>query len=579
MRPLFALPLRATEATPDQLVTSGAVVGSWGRDPVDGDVGWQQIGAVGRQVPPWTLEKARAFSIAAYRINPMAKAVIDTYTAFCVGDSGVSLLVTSPQVQVVTDEFWNDPRNRLGDIQHLMLRDQMLNGETALEMLEGQTSGVVRFSPFDPAWINYVNLLNNNPLWPSGITLGQNAPQQGRTMSVVMVNDDTGLREGECMFWTPWKALMTDRRGMPFMSAIVDQLDAYDTIISNLIDRTALARYLVWDVTVNGDDGAVKNFIKDRGGLHIPPSGSVEVHNDAVTWKPQTAPTGAMEDSQAASTVLTEIAGGAGLSKHWLSEPDGANRATSHSMAEPVRRRVGGVQKVWLGYMTELARFAVDRAVAAKRLPKTVESLDPRTGQITDVPASQTVIATGPEIAAADSQVTAQVLLNLSTGLGNFVKYGIMSPEAASIAAQKAWEQFVGVPYRQDLNDPNVSPDDLATHIDANQPPAPAGVPLTANLNAGGGTQAAEAVKSVAGAEGSERLHEYWTKGEGLAKWAESPKPWTTLYGHLMKFMPPDKAKRTAAQWFHDVFGFWPGSDLNRVTHGEPPRGHVVGPG
>jgi len=579
MRPLFALPVRATEATPDQLVTSGAVVGSWGRDPVDGDVGWQQVGAVGRQVPPWTLEKARAYSIAAYRINPMAKAIIDTYTAFCVGDSGVSLLVTSPQVQAVTDEFWNDPRNKLGDIQELMLRDQMLNGETALEMLQGSLSGVVRFSPFDPAWINYVTLLDNNPLWPSKITLGQNAAQQGRTMSVVMVDDATGLRDGECMFWTPWKALLTDRRGMPFLSAIVDQLDAYDTIISNLIDRTSLARYLVWDVTVEGDQTAVDNYVASQGGmLHVPPSGSVQVHNSGVTWEPKTAQTGAMEDSTAASTVLTEIAGGAGLSKHWLSEPDGANRATSHSMAEPVRRRVGGVQKVWLGYMTELARFAVDRAVAAKRLPPMVESVDPRTGLITDVPAAQTVVATGPEIAAADSQVTAQVLLNLSTGLGNFVKYGIMSAEAASIAAQKAWEQFVGVPYRQDLDSPSTNPDDLATYVDQNQPPAQTGTPLTAGLN-NNAQGAAEAVKSVAGAEGAARLHEYWTKGEGLAKWAESPKPWTTLRAHLLKFMPAEKATRTASQWFHDVFGFWPGSDLNRVTHGEPPRGHVVGPG
>lgn len=77
----------------------------------------------------------------------------------------------------------------------------------------------------------------------------------------------------------------------------------------------------------------------------------------------------------------------------------------------------------------------------------------------------------------------------------------------------------------------------------------------------------------------AERLKRYWTKGEGLAKWADKPKPWTELYHQLTKYMNPDMAKRTAAQWFHEVFGFWPGSDLNRVTHGEPPRGKRVGPG
>ena len=86
--------------------------------------------------------------------------------------------------------------------------------------------------------------------------------------------------------------------------------------------------------------------------------------------------------------------------------------------------------------------------------------------------------------------------------------------------------------------------------------------------------------KSPAGVTGAARLHDYWTKDpRGLAKWADKKDPWTELYHHLLKFLNPETAKRTAAQWFHDVFHFWPGSDLNRVTHGEPPRGKRVGPG
>jgi hypothetical protein len=75
------------------------------------------------------------------------------------------------------------------------------------------------------------------------------------------------------------------------------------------------------------------------------------------------------------------------------------------------------------------------------------------------------------------------------------------------------------------------------------------------------------------------QLKDYWTRGKGLAKWATTPDPYTELYHHLLRYLPPDEAKRTAAEWFHDVMGFWPGSDLNRVTHGHPPRGKRVGPG
>lgn len=78
---------------------------------------------------------------------------------------------------------------------------------------------------------------------------------------------------------------------------------------------------------------------------------------------------------------------------------------------------------------------------------------------------------------------------------------------------------------------------------------------------------------------GHDELHHYWTRGEGLAKWADSPTPWTTLVALLTKHVGPLKAKTFASRWFIEVFGFAAGSDKNRVMHGKPPRGHLVGPG
>lgn len=95
-------------------------------------------------------------------------------------------------------------------------------------------------------------------------------------------------------------------------------------------------------------------------------------------------------------------------------------------------------------------------------------------------------------------------------------------------------------------------------------------------------TDDGEPVTAAAGKDvtpGHDELHHYWTKGEGLAKWVDSPTPWTTLVAHLTKHVGPLKAKTFASRWFIEVFGFAAGSDLNRVTHGHPPRGHLVGPG
>ncbi len=458
MRSLFQLPRqrapqqRATEATVEQLIGSGALAGmSTGYDPLGEPGPWRRVGTLNREIPWWTHEKARANSVAAYRVNAMAKAIIDTYTSFCVGDVGVSYQCTNPDVKEIVDEFWNDPRNNMGGVQELLFRDGMIMGETCLEMIEFG-GGRVRFAPVPVSGIQDVTLIMGNTMWPDVLLFDNNIRPN---LKVVRINDETGLREGEAFFWAPYKTLTTDIRSMPFLSPIIDWLDSYDTVMSNMIDRTALARYLVWDVTVTGGQDAVDQFIAARGGTSIPRSGTIEVHNESVVWEPKTVSTGAQEDSVAGQSIMTLIAGGAGLSKTWLAEPEGANRATSLSMAEPVRRRVQGVQRQWLAQMQELVRFVVDRAVANGKIPAEVTSVDEKTGQEKKIPASQTVTVTGPEVAAADSQITAQVLLNLSTGLQNLVGTGSLSAKAGEVAARKAWEDYVGIPYTADLDDPN----------------------------------------------------------------------------------------------------------------------------
>ncbi|MGE3835898.1 MAG: hypothetical protein AB7H43_14110, partial [Acidimicrobiia bacterium] len=61
-RSLFFAPIR--EATAQQIAVSGAAGGA-GYDPIDGDLGFRPMAGGGREVPGFTLEKARTFSVAA----------------------------------------------------------------------------------------------------------------------------------------------------------------------------------------------------------------------------------------------------------------------------------------------------------------------------------------------------------------------------------------------------------------------------------------------------------------------------------------------------------------------------------
>lgn len=457
---------RQIETSPTAVAATGAG-GSWGEDPVDGDRGFARLGGVGaREQPAWITEKARAYSVAAYRSNPMARAIIDTYVSFAVGDSGVSIQCDDPEVRAVVDAWWTDPKNRVGDLQGLFCRSWMLMGERLHEQLVGERTGVVRFSPIDVSRIESIELDRGNPLWPKWVRVrGHDVP-----LEVVTVDDTTGLRTGRVSFTASWRALDTDVRGTPFLSPVLDDLAAYEQVLSNLVDRTALARYLVWDVTLKGNQADPDGWIKARGGNHAPNSGTVEVHNESVEWKPHTVSSGSFEDTNTTGALLTNVAGGAGLAKTWLAEPDGANRATSISMAEPVRRRVGAVQAEWLAIQAEDARFVVDQAVAAGRLPRLVDTVD-AAGNRVQLPPSQLVHIVGPEIAAADAQVTATMLVNLSTALDGMVSGGLLSADAARVAAEKAWEQFVGAPWRAELAVKDLAAagavDDLATEAEA----------------------------------------------------------------------------------------------------------------
>lgn len=466
---------RAIEASPAQIVATGAGgAGYGGIDPLDGDHGWRSVGPGGgpREMPWQTRERQRTYSVAAYRYNPMAKAIVDTYIAFAVGDKGVSLEGTNPDVLRVASEFWEDPANDLGGRQELLLRDGMLAGEQLLELMTGEHSHAVRYCPVDAAGVADITSFRGNPLWPDK-AIFHSAGRSEIALDIMRVDDLTGLRTGQAAWWAPWKTTATDTRSQPFLGTVLDWLDSYDMILSNLIDRTALARYIVWDVEVQGDQKAVDEYVKSRGGNRIPRSGSVEVHNDKVKWEPKVAQTGAYEDNAANRSVLTMAAAGSGLSRHWLADPEDANRATSQSMAEPVRRRVQSVQGMWLKHMTELPRFAIDHAVRVGRLPRMVDARNPRTGERYQLPAAQTVTAVGPEVAAADSQIAAQVMLNLATGLEKLRTIGALSEQGAELAAKRCWEQFMGVPYVAELDKPDGDRDKLADHIDSTKPKPP----------------------------------------------------------------------------------------------------------
>jgi hypothetical protein len=101
-----------------------------------------------------------------------------------------------------------------------------------------------------------------------------------------------------------------------------------------------------------------------------------------------------------------------------------------------------------------MVRYASTRLSPPGRLPSMVQSTSATANADSPGPlvaASKTVTVTGPEVAAADSNIVATVLANLSGALDKLVARNVLSVDAARVAAQKAWEEFCGVPFTADL--------------------------------------------------------------------------------------------------------------------------------
>lgn len=74
---------------------------------------------------------------------------------------------------------------------------------------------------------------------------------------------------------------------------------------------------------------------------------------------------------------------------------------------------------------------------------------------------------------------------------------------------------------------------------------------------------------AVAAAAGDgNALKRYWTRGEGLKRWATRKHPWTALYRQLRKHVGAERAKRMTSKWFHEVFGIWSGHRKGRNKTG-----------
>jgi len=176
--------------------------------------GYVETGSKRRDLSAISQEKAIEASYRLWQTNPLAKALIEIYVDYILGD-GVRVVAEHPDVQTALDTFWFDPVNALGDPAggigeglEEIAREIWLFGELIPLLFERSgedkgmvADGLVRFALVDPSSIYAVITDPKNVRDEIALRLkSETGGGDGPVYKIVRENPESGLLEGATNF-------------------------------------------------------------------------------------------------------------------------------------------------------------------------------------------------------------------------------------------------------------------------------------------------------------------------------------------------------------------------------------------
>lgn len=332
-----------------------------------------------------------------YDQNPFAHRIIDMIPEFIVGE-GVTFRSESPQVQVVLENFWNDPVNRMEMNQERFLRDLSLAGEQFYPVARTPSNGHVRLGYIDPervqtVWFNPDNALipewiimktkegklphayqvvhhSTHPNFVGKLTIitEEGTTQQDSTLpkmnSIVEIGDKKCLVKGSVLYFDINRPL-SGTRGRSDLLPLMDWLDAYDQFMFARLERVKHMGDYTWKALFKGKTEA--ELQKLAKNWPQPKPNSVWLHNDNMDLDAVTPRLTAEDASGEAMMFKNQILGGSAFPPTWFAESI-SGTANASEMNEPAFKRLLSRQRQFIHMLEMMFKLQVDQAVIANRL-------------------------------------------------------------------------------------------------------------------------------------------------------------------------------------------------------------------
>lgn len=423
-----------------------------------------------------------------WQSSPVAKRVIRIKRGYIIGD-GVEPETEDETLDEILEKFWLE--NEMQQRQKEFTEQLTLFGEQCFPAFVRKADGFTRLGYIDPGNITEVIVHPQNALRAVAMTVnGANDTKQ----IYRLVQKDEDYPEGEKViaakypgrlvvwqqvqlpawevamlkelgktgydgtaFYFKINAVSNQPRGNSDLLPVADFIDQADVTLFSLADREQFAGFFSFDVTLNGaDDERVKTRAKQIR-LTPPAKGSVNVHNDAETWKLETPDLKQQGSIDTFIALMTNVMGGMGMPLAWYGYGNDTNRATLGEQGAPAWKQLRDDQNVIENMLKTLCTFARDQAIIAGYLPESKE---------------QEIVFHMPEMTNKDITQIVGILPNLANALVQATDAGWMKQEKAA----EAWAKVMGelgieidlntdmgepAPAIQPPNDDQIPPPDL----------------------------------------------------------------------------------------------------------------------
>lgn len=384
----------------------------------------------------WDRRKVFAEALRAWRVNPIARRIVDIKSAFVIG-KGIEIKCKDTATLDYLLKWWNDPLNNINK-QIKRWKDENTRAGNLFFLFSVQENGMTHIRAVPAENIEEIETAENDIeqeqmfVTETG-TDNYQAYDPSAEQKTFMLHFASNQPVG-----TPW--------GEPDLAPLLVWIGRY---ASWLEDRVRLNKFRTAFMYVV--QGQYKSEIEKQNrqkalNSNPPKSGSVLVTDPSEQWGVMSAQLDSFDANTDGLAIKKMIASGVGFPLHWLAEPESSTRTTAEAAGTPTFRSLEQEQKEFFDMLIEIMRVALE---VRARSDKTVN------------PKAEIWIE-GPDITERDNAQLALAVSRLEPVLADLFDRELLEPsEFIRLIYRMIAETFtgkVGAGKRRPLTAPKGSP-------------------------------------------------------------------------------------------------------------------------